>query len=148
MMNTCVISFVSGDDLHRSEMRIILLGPRASGKSSSGNTILGTEEFSLERTAQCEKRQGDVAGRQVTVIDTPGWWIDDPLNDTSELIKQEIVLSASLCPPGPHGSSFMNEPFKGIVHVFYLHCMEYLTYNPFCPGTHFGVLYPIYKSLC
>ena len=96
MMNTCVISFVSGDDLHRSEMRIILLGPRASGKSSSGNTILGTEEFSLERTAQCEKRQGDVAGRQVTVINTPGWWANAPLNDTPELIKQFLVHLCAL----------------------------------------------------
>ena len=83
-------------------MRIILLGYKGSGKSSSGNTILCSEQFSLETTDQCEKRQGDVAGRRVSVVDTPGWFYDDPLNRTSELIKQQIVLSASLCPPGPH----------------------------------------------
>ncbi|XP_063066550.1 GTPase IMAP family member 8-like [Engraulis encrasicolus] len=85
-----------------SEFRIVLLGYRLSGKSSSGNTILGREEFDLKRTAQCVKRQGEVAGRQLTVVEAPGWWKNKNLKATTELTKQEIVLSVSLCPPGPH----------------------------------------------
>ncbi|XP_062387875.1 GTPase IMAP family member 8-like [Sardina pilchardus] len=86
-----------------SEFRVVLLGYRGSGKSSSGNTILGREEFDLNRrTAQCVKRQGEVAGRQVTVVKAPGWYRYHNLKDTPELTKQEIVLSVSLCPPGPH----------------------------------------------
>ncbi|XP_062337027.1 GTPase IMAP family member 8-like [Osmerus eperlanus] len=85
-----------------SELRIVLLGGRYAGKSSSGNTILGREEFDLRTAAQCVKRQGEVAGRQVTVVDTPGWWRDLPVESTTELVKQEIVHSVSLCPPGPH----------------------------------------------
>ena len=92
---------MAGNSIHRSELRIVLLGWIGSGKSSSGNTILGTEEFDL-RTAQCVKRLGEVAGRQVTVVDTPGWWRDLPEEYTTKLVKQEIVRSVSLCPPGPH----------------------------------------------
>ncbi|XP_048848261.1 GTPase IMAP family member 8-like [Brienomyrus brachyistius] len=85
-----------------SDLRIVLLGGRWTGKSSAGNTILGREEFVTEgRTAQCVKRQREVAGRQVTVVDTPGWGKDWSVHGTPEADKQEIVHSVSLCPPGP-----------------------------------------------
>ncbi|XP_041749122.2 GTPase IMAP family member 8 [Coregonus clupeaformis] len=85
-----------------TELRIVLLGSRLSGKSSAGNTILGRDEFDLRRAAQCVKRRREVAGRQVTVVDTPGWWENYPVESTPELVKREIVLSVSQCPPGPH----------------------------------------------
>ena len=80
----------------------MLLGSRNAGKSSAGNTILNREEFELKRTAQCVKRQREVAGRHITVVEAPGWWSNKPVEDSTELLKQEIVLSVSLCPPGPH----------------------------------------------
>ncbi|KAG5832710.1 hypothetical protein ANANG_G00294040, partial [Anguilla anguilla] len=90
-----------GEEHRLSELRIVLLGGRWSGKSSAGNAILGREEFeSGKRTAQCVKRQGEVAGRQVTLVDTPGWWVTNSVNDSAGLDKQEIVRSVSLCPPG------------------------------------------------
>ncbi|XP_056595472.1 uncharacterized protein LOC130413941 isoform X2 [Triplophysa dalaica] len=85
-----------------SELRIVLMGSRGAGKSSAGNIILNTEEFDLKRTAQCVKRQREVADRHITVIEAPGWWINVPVKKSSELLKQEILLSVSLCPPGPH----------------------------------------------
>ncbi|XP_031425736.2 GTPase IMAP family member 9-like, partial [Clupea harengus] len=84
-------------------MRIVLLGSRRKGKSSSGNTILGREEFDTSgRTAECVKREEETAGRHITVVEAPGWTGTRSAVHTPECDKQEIVLSVSLCPPGPH----------------------------------------------
>ncbi|MGH0148378.1 UNVERIFIED_CONTAM: hypothetical protein FKN15_037470 [Acipenser sinensis] len=83
-------------ELHSpSELRIVLLGGRCDGKSSSGNTILGRKEFksgiiSSEAMRKCKKRTGEVAGRRVTVVDTPG------------TDRVEIERCVSLSAPGPH----------------------------------------------
>ncbi|CAM4734060.1 unnamed protein product [Leuciscus chuanchicus] len=92
----------SSDAQHLSELRIVLMGNRAAGKSSSGNTILGREEFDLKTSAQCVRRHGEVADRHITVIEAPGWWSNYTVEKSPEILKQEIVLSVSLCPPGPH----------------------------------------------
>lgn len=47
-------------------------------------------------------KQGTVAGRQITVVDTPGWSAIDALEKSPELTKREILASVALCPPGPH----------------------------------------------
>ena len=73
------------------------------GKSSSGNTILGREEFDTSgETAECVKREGETAGRHITVVEAPGWIRSFSLENTPERHKQEIIRCVSLCPPGPH----------------------------------------------
>ncbi|XP_031723500.1 GTPase IMAP family member 8 [Anarrhichthys ocellatus] len=93
---------VSGDGGCVSQLKIILLGGRNCGKSSVGNLILGKEEFVTKERTSCSRRLAAVAGRWLTVVDTPGWWCDFSSQDTSELVKREIVSSVSLCAPGPH----------------------------------------------
>ncbi len=100
--NVLCFLFVAGDTQHLSELRIVLMGYKLSGKSSVGNTILDREEFDLKRSAQCVRRHREVADRHITVIEAPGWWINEPVEFSPEILKQEIVLSVSLCPPGPH----------------------------------------------
>nr|XP_055065385.1 GTPase IMAP family member 8-like [Misgurnus anguillicaudatus] len=85
-----------------SDLRIVLLGNRAAGKTSLANLITGHAEPLLRRTAQCAKMQGDFAGRQITVVDTPGWWKNYLIKETPEFQKKDIMLSVTHCPPGPH----------------------------------------------
>ncbi|RVE58675.1 hypothetical protein OJAV_G00196830 [Oryzias javanicus] len=82
------------------EVRLVVVGWRWPGKSLTGNTIIGREEFHLERAAEfCIKRETEVDGREVTVVDTPGWF---STQDTPPSYKQELARGPSLCPPGPH----------------------------------------------
>ncbi|XP_026084283.1 GTPase IMAP family member 8-like [Carassius auratus] len=91
---------------HQENIRLILLGAKGSGKSSTGNSVLAAGSdlsFTVnKRTTQCMKETFTVAGRQVTVVDTPGWWMNYFTQDSSAFDKEEIVKSVYLCPPGPH----------------------------------------------
>lgn len=80
-----------------------LFGREASGKSSTGNIILGRDAFNVgRRTARPVRAEGEVHGRHVTVVDTPGWWWHCDVEDTPKFDRLEIKRSLTLCPPGPH----------------------------------------------
>ncbi|XP_074524009.1 GTPase IMAP family member 8-like [Halichoeres trimaculatus] len=85
------------------KLQMILLGSKGVGKTSVGNAILGIKaQEDGKRTAHSAARQGFVGKTEITLVDTPGWWKGFRMCDTPVVIREELMRSMFLCPPGPH----------------------------------------------
>ncbi|XP_050978683.1 GTPase IMAP family member 8-like [Labeo rohita] len=84
------------------EIRAVVLGWQKSDKASVINSILGDEVESDKHFVKSVRKDGEVNGRKITLINTPCWWENFDLQDSPEIVKQELVCSVFLCPPGPH----------------------------------------------
>ncbi|XP_071327678.1 GTPase IMAP family member 8-like [Trachinotus anak] len=84
-------------ELSLSPVVVLLLGEKDSGKSSAGNTILGRRAFH-KNTTRSSKETGIVFGKQVTVVDTPGWL---SRATTPHRVSQELHRGLTLCQAQP-----------------------------------------------
>ncbi|XP_068078141.1 GTPase IMAP family member 8 isoform X3 [Danio rerio] len=84
---------------NKPDVRIVLLGVCGAGKSSMGNAILDEDVFKEGRTRESEVQRGRVEGRNISIIDTPGFF---NTHLTDEELQKEMMKSLDLCSPGPH----------------------------------------------
>ncbi|XP_067434681.1 GTPase IMAP family member 7-like, partial [Thunnus thynnus] len=86
-----------------NKVNLVLLGMSGTGKSASGNTILGKERFlsrasSVPVTTECQEAETEINGTCVRVIDTP-----DIFNDEikSSVMNQHVTKYKQLLQSEP-----------------------------------------------
>ncbi|XP_022624808.1 GTPase IMAP family member 8-like, partial [Seriola dumerili] len=76
-------------------LNLVLCGRRGAGKTSAAEAILGqTELHSVSSSSECVKHQGEVRGRQVSLVELPALY-----GKPQEELMKESFRCISLCDP-------------------------------------------------
>lgn len=91
------------------DRRVILIGLSGGGRSSAGNTILGSEQFPTgcgfePVPAEVVSGSAAVEGCWITVVDTPGFTARDSDEDQ---LKKRLWMIRQQSDPGPHAVVFV-----------------------------------------
>lgn len=105
------LSRIIKPDLLCFRLRVALIGKTGCGKSSLGNTLLGTNRFLAipageSVTTTCDEGRGKLpSGQKIRVVDTPGI-LDTKKRDVAE----EVTKSIGYLSPGPHAFIIVLQP--------------------------------------
>ncbi|XP_037397068.1 GTPase IMAP family member 8-like, partial [Pygocentrus nattereri] len=80
-------------------LNLVLCGSDGAVKSSISDLILGQRELSPESSSVCVRREGEVCGRLVTLVEMPAVY---NIQLSKDDVMQETHRCVSLCDPGVH----------------------------------------------
>uniref|UniRef100_A0A3B4UVM3 AIG1-type G domain-containing protein n=1 Tax=Seriola dumerili TaxID=41447 RepID=A0A3B4UVM3_SERDU len=89
------LTFSEEPEHMKPALNLVLCGRRGAGKTSAAEAILGqTELHSVSSSSECVKHQGEVRGRQVSLVELPALY-----GKPQEEVMKESFRCISLCDP-------------------------------------------------